>query len=474
MVTVDIDAEKVLAVEDDGVVPVPMTDQGYVDKAKNSSKEAAHPIVITQPKGVGYSIKGQEITWQNWKFHVRMDSRRGTLISAASFNDNGNVRKVLYSGGLGGMTVPYGDPSLSWYFKTYMDSAEYGLGKLARKMVIGGDVPDNTTLIDATLNDDKGEPYTLSKVIGVFERYADSDWTHAESDDEAGARPRTELVVRYITVIGNYDYTFDYIFQENGNLKINVGASGVEAAKSAFTSTVNSSVDNYVDPNNDEIRNGTLVTPNIVAVYHQHIYNFRLDMDVDGEVNTALELKPETVPAENDKYRKSEMILKPTTYYKELEAAQKFDPDKIVLLANSKSKNSAGYVSGYQIVANAVGTHPSAEDPMFTEDDELMKRAGYMKKHIWVTPYNKNELYPEGKYVTFNVKDTGLGAWTQENRDIYEKDDVVWVTTGTTHIPRSEEWPIMSTEWVSLMLKPFNFLDSTPTLNLPKPADSDY
>lgn len=474
LVTVDIDEEKVISVEDDGVVPVPTADQGYNKKDKVTFKEEAHPIVISQPKGVGYAIKGQEISWQEWKFHVRLDSRRGTLISAATFNDNGSPRKVLYSGGLGGMTVPYGDPTLSWYFKTYMDAGEYGLGKLARKIVVGGDVPNNTTLIDATLNDDKGEPYTLPKVIGVFERYADSDWTHGEYDGTAGARPRTELVVRYITVIGNYDYTFDYIFQQNGNIKINVGASGVEAPKSAFTSKVSSSVDEYVDGSNDEIRNGTLVAPNTVAVYHQHIYNFRLDMDVDGQTNSALELKPETVAAKDDRYRKSEMVLTQKTYHTEQEAAQKFDPDKLVLLTNSSSKNNMGYVSGYQIIANAGGTHPFAEEPLFTADDELMQRAGYMKKHIWVTPYNKNEIYPEGKYVTNNAKDTGLGAWTRQDRDIYEKDDVVWVTTGTTHIPRSEEWPMMSTEWVSMLLKPFNFLDSTPTLDLPKPAASDY
>ncbi|MDI4649054.1 primary-amine oxidase [Cohnella hashimotonis] len=474
LVTVDIDEQKVIAVEDDGVVPVPTADQGYNRSGKTEFKEEAHPIVITQPKGAGYTIKGQEVTWGDWKFHVRMDSRRGTLISAASYNDNGTPRKVLYSGGLGGMTVPYGDASLSWYFKTYMDAGEYGLGKLARKMVVGADVPANTTLIDATLNDDAGAPYTLPKVIGVFERYADSDWTHAEYDGTAGARARTELVVRYITVIGNYDYTFDYIFQQNGNIKIDVGASGVEAAKSAFTAKVDSSVDEYVDESNDEIRNGTLVAPNTVAVYHQHIYNFRLDMDVDGQTNTAMELQPVTVAAKNDKYRKSEMVLEQKTYRTELEAAQKFDPDKVVLLTNSASKNKAGYVSGYQIIANAGGTHPFAEEPLFTADDELMQRAGYMKKHIWVTPYKKDEIYPEGKYVTNNAKDTGLGAWTQQNRDIYEKDDVVWVTTGTTHIPRSEEWPMMSTEWVSMLLKPFNFLDSTPTLDLPKPKSSDY
>ena len=38
------------------------------------------------------------------------------------------------------------------------------------------------------------------------------------------------------------------------------------------------------------------------------------------------------------------------------------------------------------------------------------------------------------------------------------------MTTGTTHVARAEEWPIMPTEWVHTLLKPWNFFDETPTL----------
>jgi primary-amine oxidase len=44
------------------------------------------------------------------------------------------------------------------------------------------------------------------------------------------------------------------------------------------------------------------------------------------------------------------------------------------------------------------------------------------------------------------------------------QDDVVWITTGTTHVARAEEWPIMPTEWVHALLKPWNFFNETPTL----------
>nr|MDQ6120396.1 hypothetical protein [Klebsiella pneumoniae subsp. pneumoniae] len=40
----------------------------------------------------------------------------------------------------------------------------------------------------------------------------------------------------------------------------------------------------------------------------------------------------------------------------------------------------------------------------------------------------------------------------------------MWITTGTTHVARAEEWPIMPTEWAHALLKPWNFFDETPTL----------
>ncbi|MNS41602.1 Primary amine oxidase precursor [compost metagenome] len=89
-----------------------------------------------------------------------------------------------------------------------------------------------------------------------------------------------------------------------------------------------------------------------------------------------------------------------------------------------------------------------------------------MDKQIWVTQYNPDESYPEGKYSNRSTHDTGLGQFIGNNENIENKDLVVWMTTGTTHVARAEEWPIMPTEWVNTLIKPWNFFDNTPTLNL--------
>ncbi|MEF9179562.1 hypothetical protein U9Y90_07805 [Escherichia coli] len=53
---------------------------------------------------------------------------------------------------------------------------------------------------------------------------------------------------------------------------------------------------------------------------------------------------------------------------------------------------------------------------------------------------------------------------SKDNESLDNTDAVVWMTTGTTHVARAEEWPIMPTEWVHTLLKPWNFFDETPTL----------
>jgi primary-amine oxidase len=105
----------------------------------------------------------------------------------------------------------------------------------------------------------------------------------------------------------------------------------------------------------------------------------------------------------------------------------------------------------------------------FGKDELLYHRLSFMDKQLWVTHYNPDEKYAEGKYPNRSDKDSGLGQFTHDNQSIENTDDVVWLTTGTTHTARAEEWPIMPTEWVHVLLKPWNFFDETPTLNLNVP-----
>ncbi|HGK7250049.1 TPA: primary-amine oxidase, partial [Escherichia coli] len=202
----------------------------------------------------------------------------------------------------------------------------------------------------------------------------------------------------------------------------------------------------------------------IVGTTHQHIYNFRLDLDVDGENNSLVAMDPVVKPNTAGGPRTSTMQVNQYNIGNEQDAAQKFDPGTIRLLSNPNKENRMGNPVSYQIIPYAGGTHPVAKGAQFAPDEWIYHRLSFMDKQLWVTRYHPGERFPEGKYPNRSTHDTGLGQYSKDNESLDNTDAVVWMTTGTTHVARAEEWPIMPTEWVHTLLKPWNFFDETPTL----------
>jgi primary-amine oxidase len=456
---VDLVEKKVIKIEDAGVIPVPMKQTPF-DGRDQGAAPNSKPLEITEPEGKNYTITGNTIHWQNWDFHLRMDSRVGPILSTVTYDDQGKKRKIMYEGSLGGMIVPYGDPDVGWYFKAYLDSGEYGMGTLTSSIERGKDVPENAVLLNSTIADFTGAAMTIPNSIAVFERYAGPEYKHQEMGQPNVSAERRELVVRWISTVGNYDYIFDWVFAQNGTIGINAGATGIEAVKGVVSSTM------HDDTAAEDTKYGTLIDHNIVGTTHQHIYNFRLDMDVDGEQNSLMEINPVIADNTAGGPRESTMQTETSIVQTEQSASQKFDPSTIRLVTNTNKENKVGNPVSYQLIPYAGGTHPIAKGAQFSEDEWLFNRVSFMDKQIWVTRYDPDQRFPEGKYPNRADSDTGLGQFTSDDQAIVNTDNVIWLTTGTTHVARAEEWPIMPTEWVYAMLKPWNFFDQTPTLNL--------
>lgn len=173
---VDLEQKKIQKIEEGAVVPVPMTPRPYDGRDRiNTPKK---PLDIIEPEGKNYTITGDMIHWQNWDFHLSLDSRVGPMISTVTYNDNGKKRQIMYQGSLGGMIVPYGDPDVGWYFKAYLDSGDYGMGTLTSPLVRGKDVPSNAVMLNETIADYTGAPMEIPRAIAIFERYAGPEYKH--------------------------------------------------------------------------------------------------------------------------------------------------------------------------------------------------------------------------------------------------------------------------------------------------------
>jgi primary-amine oxidase len=456
---VDMNAKKVIRIVDEGVTPLAKTTADYDPASIGATREVRSPIRIEQPLGPGFQIQGHIVEWQKWRFHLRADQRVGTIISTLTYSDGGRRRPIMYEGHLSEMFVPYMDPSFDWRRRSFFDSGEYNSGGFAKPLVRGTDCPENAVYFDGLISSDDGRPRSVPGLLCVFEREAgDMAWRHVSEDPES--RRKRDLVVRSVAVVGNYDYLFDWAFQQDGSIRVSVGATGIVETKSSATAQADER------PNDEESADayGRFVDQNLVAINHDHYFSFRIDLDVDGPVNSFLadHLVTKTLPPDNP--RRSIWVREPLLLRKESDAMLHADMQHPVLwrVTSAASKNHVGYPTSYQLMPGM------SSSTLLTPDDYARQRAGFIDHDLWVTPYRYEERYAAGDYPTLSTAGQGLPAWTKANRKIDQTDIVLWYTIGMHHLVRSEDWPVMPVLWHSFELRPFDFFDRNPALDLPR------
>jgi primary-amine oxidase len=362
------------------------------------------------------------------------------------YEDGGRVRPVLYRGSLSEMVVPYGDPSGGWFFRNSFDAGELGLGLNATPLRAGVDCPQNCTLYDAVLSDAEGRPAAFPRAVALYERDGGIAWKHDEE-----ARRARDLVLGFVSTVGNYDYGFDWIFHQDGSLEVRVALTGVMAAKAIAAGEH--------DPYSH------MVGPNLAAPHHQHFFTFRLDLDVDGPTpNRVVEMNTVPVPTGPGNPYGGAFQMVETPLRTESEAQRNLDlsTGRKWIVTNPAARNALGHPTGYAVLPgeNAV--------PFAQPDSWVRRRAAFLDSHIWVTPYRAGEMYAGGDYPNQSRGGDGLRQWTAANRDIHNHDVVLWYTLGITHNPRPEDWPVMPVHAAGFKLVPWGFFARNPALDLPK------
>lgn len=460
LAVVDVNEGTVIDFIDRGSVPINPSSNAYDEASVGNLRNPLKLVDISQPHGKNYTFDNNVINWQNWSLHLRYDRRAGPVISMVSYQDGDRQRQLLYQGSLAEISVPYMSPEETWFFRTFMDQGEYGFGISATQLSPGQDCPKNATFISPVMPDDNGNPFTAKDIVCIFERNTgDPIWRHGEIvNNTSESRPQVDLVVRTISSLGNYDYVFDWIFNQAGAIEIMVGATGSDAVKGVAAKTI---ADGTAG---EDTAYGTLVAPQIVAQNHDHYFNFRLDMDVDGLNNSFVKETLERVQLPQDNPRRSIWVTNMDVAKTDTQA--KFDLDyqnpSMWRVTNFNTKNAMGYPPSYQIMS--MGNSST----LLSKDDYPNRRANFTNHHLWITPYDSNEKYASGFYPNQSKGEDGLEAWTSRDRPIENNDLVAWYTLGFHHMPVAEDWPLLPTSWHGFMLKPANFFDRNPAINLRK------
>lgn len=457
LAVVNTNTMKVERVIDTGVVPLAPEGAELGEAANAPLRTGLKPLRILQPEGTSFTVEGNEVRWQKWVFRFSMHPREGLVLHTVGYEDAGRVRPVLYRASLSEMVVPYAETDTTWTFRNAFDLGEYGVGRLANPLEPGTDAPENAVFFDAVFADDAGEPYEHPRAAALFERDGGILWKHFNLEtQENEARRSRELVLSYVATVGNYDYGISWIFRQDGTLELAADLTGIMQVRGVPAATAGHG--------HDAARFGHLVAPGLAAVHHQHFFNFRLDMDVDGARNRVVESNTRALPRGPQNPHGNAFVMEETPLGSELRARRELSlaSNRKWKVVSASERNRLGQPTGYLLVPvqNAL--------PYAAPDAVVRQRAGFIDHHFWATRFDPRQMHGAGWYPNQSRGGDGLPAWTADDAALDAEDVVVWYTLGVTHVPRPEEWPVMPVHRVGFKLVPAGFFERNPAMDVPR------
>ena len=449
---VDLIEKTVLRVEDSGVVPLPPDPGHYRAEAQPNLRAPLSRLEITQPDGPGFTVEGHAVTWQNWSFRVGFTPREGLVLHTLSFRDATGERPVLYRASLTELVVPYAETRGDHYRNHSFDLGENGLGNCVNSLSLGCDCVGEIFYFDADLVNGYGEVVHRPNAICLHEEDHGVLWKHTDLKTRTSeVRRSRRLVLSSFYTVGNYDYGLFWYFYLDGSIGFEAKLTGVLYCGAL--------------PDHERPKYGSLVAPNLNAMLHEHYFNVRLDMSIDGDANSVLEVEAEPEATGPDNPHGNAHGVRETLIESEADSARDIKPElgRYWKVVNPSKTGPLGWHPGYRLV-------PGANiKPMHQPGSPFRKRAPFVEHDLWVTAFDPAEKYAPGDYVNQNAGGPGLADWVKARRGLVDTDVVLWYTMGLLHVPRPEDFPVMPVEYTGFLLKPTGFFERNPGLDLAPP-----
>ncbi|MGZ3458350.1 MAG: copper amine oxidase [Archangium sp.] len=378
----------------------------------------------------GYSQVDHTFTsGSRWTFSVQNCPCEGMVIQLANYTPRGGTpQRVLGAGSIAEIHVPYlaGTPR-------YLDVSENSTGMgvnaipLSAAECAGGTLLANGFICENIEN------------RGYAWKYR-STFQQGES-----------VSVTMASQLGTYTYLNRWEFYDDGTIEPQLGMTGRLArygSGSAYA-PYGSRVDSEVDP-----------TPNY-ALSHMHNIYYRLDVDIGGGANDAVEqmtLQPSTTPSpDNACSAPGTCAVKGVTPIL-TESAQDLVPSAYTTwrVYDKSLTNSDGRNMGYELIPEIHGQWTGRSTT--TEP--------WAAHELWVTRYNPCETLA-ARNVPPHIDPSCLSAPTDvstmvNGQSVDGQDVVLWYVNRHLHLPRDEDEVNMPVEWISFKLKPRSFHHHNP------------
>lgn len=309
---------------------------------------------------------------------------------------------------------------------------------------------------DFNLNNEDGEVTAIPAAVCIYEEDAGILWAHQMVDGEVVHARSQRLTVQCMVNEGNYDYIFSWRFYQDATIE--------------FTTQLHGSISSQLLAQNvtDAGQFGRIVFPQINGQFHQHHVALRLDAEIDGNINTVstVDVVPLSEPTGSQQnpygngFTTEEKLLKTPE-----EARTRVLPlsGRSWLIKNPEKIHSVTQNPvAYKLVPY------NAPLPFVRKDSPLFPRSAFTEYNVWVTKFKEGQMYPGGFY----LNGSGLPQWVRDdpNADLSTSDVVLWYIYGFTHIPRTEDFPLLTVESTGFVLKPTNFFLQNPAMDIRAPS----
>lgn len=417
-----------------------------------NSRPTTLPLQIIQPEGPSFHIDGNHITWEKWTMRVSFNYREGMTLHDVRYDD----RSLFYRLSLSEMFVPYGDPRCPYPRKGAFDLGNDGAGVNANNLKLGCDCLGHIKYFDAWHVTSSGHPLKMQNVVCCHEQDDGILWKHTNfrTGNAVVTRSRV-LVLQTIITVSNYEYVFVFYFGQDASVHYEVRATGILS-----TAPIDMG---------DNVPYGTVVAPGVLAPYHQHLFCLRIDPALDGHKNSLVieESVPMPFPHDSNPFGVGYITESKVV---ENEAGLDLDHTKnrIFKIVNENTINkTTGTPISFKLApcySQMLLAHPSSYHS---------KRSEFGAHAVWVTRYSDEELYAAGTHTMQSLGGEGIASWIKARQskesmsNVRNEDIVLWHTFGSTHNPRIEDWPVMPCEKMTVGLKPVNFFDRNPGLDVP-------
>jgi primary-amine oxidase len=325
---------------------------------------------------------------------------------------------------------------------------------MANSLTLGCDCLGEIFYFDADFADEQGRSHTLKHAVCMHEEDYGILWKHIDlTTARTEVRRSRRLVISQIATVGNYEYGFYWYLYLDGTIQLEVKLTGIMSTMAVEGDAA--------------LSHASLIAPGLAAPYHQHLFNVRLDVEVDGPTNTVYEVESRPdAPGDTNPWLNAFSTHQEALTH-EGHARRMVNPatSRYWKVTNEHARNRLGQTTAYKLIP---GPSPTL---LANPNSSVAQRATFAAANLWVTRFAPEERRAAGDHPNQHRGGAGLPEWTAADRALVDEDVVLWHTFGVTHIPRPEDWPVMPVEYTGFSFLPVGFFDQNPALDLPPSSD---